>query len=97
MIIGFCFLVVVFILTRYLVVWKLRRASESIIKRLESKGALDELTAVVLVDSKPNFLRIGMRDYDSKALEYMVAEGVVGKTAGGKYYLLVKRNAPALG
>jgi hypothetical protein len=95
--IAFCFLVVVFILTRYIVVWKLRRASESIVRRLEAKGAFDEGTAVHLIDSKPNLLRFGLRDYDSKALEYMVAQGVVGKTTDGKYYLLAKRNAPALG
>jgi hypothetical protein len=95
--IAFCFLVVVFILTRYIVVWKLRRASESIVRRLEAKGAFDESAAVQLVDPKPIFLRFGMRDYDSKALEYMVAEGVVAKTAAGKYYLLVKRSPSALG
>jgi hypothetical protein len=94
--IGVCLLIVVFILTRYMVYRKLRRAAESIIGLLESRGAVDEGSAIELPNPKPNFLRI-VRDYDSKALGYMVAQGVVGKTADGKYYLPAKRNAPVPG
>ena len=94
--IGVCLLIVVFIFTRYLIFRKLQRAAESIIGLLESRGAVDESSAIELGNPKPNFLRI-VRDYDSKALGYMVAQGVVGKTADGKYYLLAKRNKPAFG
>jgi hypothetical protein len=84
------FLAAVFALTRVGIAWKLRRAAGSIIKELESKGAVDVITAADLPYSKPNLLRIGMRDYHYKALEYLVNEGAIGKTGGGKYYLRIR-------
>ncbi len=88
-VIGVFFLITVFILTRLGIAWKLRRAAGSIVKELESKGAIDVITAAELPYSKPNILRIGMRDYHYKALEYLVNEGAVGKTGSGKYYLCI--------
>lgn len=89
-VIGIVFLIAVFILTRVGIAWKLRKAAGSIIKELESKDAVDVITAVELPYSKPNLLRIGMRDYHYKALEYLVNEGAVGKTGSGKYYLRIR-------
>lgn len=87
---GIVFLVAVFILTRFGVAWKLRNAAGSIIRELESKGAVDVYSAVELPYSKPNVLRIGMRDYHYKALECLIGEGAVGRTGSGKYYLLLR-------
>lgn len=90
---GSLFLIAVFILTRFGISWKMGRTASSIMQELESKGAVDMFSAVDLPYAKPNLLRIGMRDYHHKALEYLVSEGVVGKTGTGKYYLLVKAGA----
>lgn len=79
----------VFVLTRYIIGWKFKRVSMAIIRELEERGARDPLSAAELPYSKPNLLRIGLRDYHSKALEYMVAEGVVARTQAGKYFLLI--------
>ncbi|MFH1115650.1 MAG: hypothetical protein V1792_17210 [Pseudomonadota bacterium] len=88
-VIALVFLVAVFILTRVGIAWKLRRAAGSIIKELESQGAVDVVSAAELPYSKPSLLRIGMRDYNYKALELLMTEGAVGKTAGNKYYLCI--------
>lgn len=88
-ILGLVFLAVVFIGTRYVIVIRLRHAARAIIQDLEKQNALSELNAVELPYSKTDFLRIGMRDYKRKALEYMVSEGVIGSCANGKYYLKI--------
>jgi hypothetical protein len=84
---GAGFLIAVFILTRVGIAWKMARTSHLIIKDLEARGATDMLTAEHLPYAKQSVLRIGMRDYHSKALEYLINDGVVAKTGEGKYYL----------
>ncbi len=85
--VGFLFLIGVFILTRYIVVWQMKRAAGTILKDLETQAAVDPFTAVDLPYTRLNPLRIGMRNYHAKAIEYMLSEGVVGKTGTGRYYL----------
>jgi hypothetical protein len=85
-----CFVVAVFVLTRFMVTWRLRRAVTSILNDLEAQGAIDEGSAAALPCSKPNTLRLVIRDYHSRALQYMVSEGVVGLTPSGKYYLRIR-------
>jgi hypothetical protein len=80
-------LVGLFILTRIVITWKFRSVSTNIIRDLKAKGATGPQSAVGLPYEKPHPIRIGMRDYPSKALEYLVQEGVVKKTGAGKYYL----------
>ncbi|MBI5252753.1 MAG: hypothetical protein HY912_24925 [Desulfomonile tiedjei] len=88
---GFIFLIGCFVLTRYIVTWQIKRATGLIIRDLEKQEAFDPLTAVDLPYTKQNPLRMGMRNYYAKSMEYMVNEGVVGKTGSGKYYLRVRR------
>jgi len=89
-VLGLVFLVAVFIGTRYFVAIRLQNAAKTIIQDLERQNALTEVDAVVIPYSTPNILRIGMRDYRRKALEYMVSEGVIGSSADGKYYLKLR-------
>lgn len=89
-VIGILFLISVFLLTRLGIMWKLRRAARSILKDLESQDAVDVLSAVDLPYSKPDFFRIGMRDYRHKALGFLVDEGAIGKTGSNKYYVLAR-------
>lgn len=93
-ILGGFFLVAVFVLTRYLIAWKFQRASLSIIRELEAKGAVDPLSAVALPYREPHLLRVGLRDYHSRSLEYMVRQGAIGKTETGKYYLRIRPVQP---
>jgi len=85
-------LVAVFVGTRYIVAWRFRRAALAIIHDLEETGAVSEVTAIELPYGKANLLRLGMRDYRHKALEYMVAEGVVGRSPDGKHFLKIQRS-----
>jgi hypothetical protein len=97
-ILGVIFLVVVYALTRMGVSWKFSQVAQAILKDLERKGAVDLESAVELPYAKQPISRIGMRDYHSKALQYMVSEGVVSKTEEGRYYLSqtsAERFAPA--
>lgn len=84
---GLIFLVTMFVLTRYVVAWRLRSAAQTIIQDLQNRQAVDVISAATLPYAMPNPTLIGMRNYHSKALEYMVSEGVVGRTDCGKYYL----------
>ncbi|MFC1836646.1 hypothetical protein ACFL2Q_18295 [Thermodesulfobacteriota bacterium] len=88
-VLGILFLISVFILTRLGIAWKLRKTAGFILKELESQGAVDVFTAVDLPYSKPDLLRIGMRDYHHKALGYLIDAGAVIKTGTGKYYVRV--------
>jgi hypothetical protein len=97
-VLGLLFLAGIFVLTRYIVAWQIKRATGRIIGDLQHHEAVDPITAVDLPYTKQNPLRIGVRNYYAKAIEFMVSEGVVGKTGSGKYYLQVKgsrREAPA--
>jgi hypothetical protein len=89
-ILGLLILASIFVLTRYVVAWQIKRATGRIIEDLQKQEAVDPITAVDLPYAKQNPLRIGMRNYDAKAMESMVSEGVVGKTGSGKYYLRVQ-------
>ena len=89
-ILALVFLIGAFIISRIGVSWKMGRVARAIIHDLESRQALDVLTAVELPYAKPSLIRLGMRDYHSKALEYLVSDGTVGKTGSGKYFLQIK-------
>ena len=89
-VLGFLFLVGVFVMTRYIIALKMKGATGSVIRDLEKQEAFDPVTAVDLPYAKQDLLRIGMRNYHVKAVEYMANEGIVGKTGSGKYYLRVR-------
>lgn len=86
-ILGIFFLVVVYILTRYGVMLKMRRVAKQIVGDLRQKKAVDIASAVHLSYEKTNFLHVGMRDYRPKALSSLVQDGFVEKTEDGRYYL----------
>jgi hypothetical protein len=86
-VLGLLVLVGIFVLTRYVAAWQIKRATGRIVEDLQSREAVDPVTAVDLPYTKHNPLRIGMRNYSAKAIEFMVSEGVVGKTVSGKYFL----------
>ncbi len=88
-VIGICFLILVYILTRYGIAWKMRRVAKQIIDDLRRRGAVDVDTAVPLPYEKKNYLHIGMRDYRPKVLASLVQEGYVGRTEEGKYFLQI--------
>jgi hypothetical protein len=87
-IIGIIFLIIVFVLTRIGIAHRIRRTATLIIQDLERREAFDPGSATELPYARPQYFRIGMRDYRPKALESLVQGGMVGRTENGKYYLI---------
>jgi hypothetical protein len=86
-VIGIILLICVYILSRIVVVRKLRSAARKILRDLERQDARAPGSAASLPYAKKSIFNIGLRDYKPKALESLVNSGVVGMTADGKYYL----------
>jgi hypothetical protein len=88
--VGILFLILVFILTRYGITWRIKRAGRRIINDLERVGALSPESAVELPYMKQHLIKIGMRDFRPTAMQSLVEGGIVGMTGSGKYYLKMK-------
>lgn len=89
-IIGIIFLIAVFIATRYGIYLRIKGACKTVIKDLERRGALDEASAVELPYARRNYFQIGLRDFRPKAVQSLLEGGVIGKTAGERFYLKVR-------
>jgi hypothetical protein len=79
--------VAAFILASLLAGWRMKKASEFIIRDLKAKKAFDLASSVVLPYSKTAMFRIGLRDYRPQALQLLVKQGIVRSLEGGRYYL----------
>jgi hypothetical protein len=89
-IVGVLFLILVFIATRYGIFLRIKGACKFVIKDLERQKALDADSAVGLPYAKVSYFHIGLRDFRPKAVQSLLEGGVIGKTAGEKYYLKVR-------
>jgi hypothetical protein len=81
------FAIGVFIFTLYIAGWKMKRASDFIVRDLKEKKAFDPASAVELPYCKTSMFHIGMRDYRPKALNQLVKYDYVRVLEGGRYYL----------
>lgn len=84
---GILFLALVFIATRYGMVWRIKRACAFVVKDMEQKKAFDPASAVPLPYAKVDHFRMGLRDFRPKAVQGLVQGGVIGMTEEGKYFL----------
>lgn len=89
-IIAICLLIAVYMLTRKVSAWRIKRAYMGIIKDLEEREAFDEESAIALPYVNHSIFRVGVRDFRPKALQFLVASDIVGVTEAGKYYLKKK-------
>jgi hypothetical protein len=64
-----------------------RRMCFKIIAEMEETRAFKESRAVKLQDERKNFFRVGTGNIRPKALNLLIADGLVIKTNNGKYYL----------
>jgi hypothetical protein len=80
-------LIAVYILSRKVQTWLVKRAYAKILKDLEGKGAAAPEAAVKLPYAKTGILNVGMKDYRPKALEFLVTHDLVGRTPEGTYFL----------
>lgn len=80
-------LIAVFLFTRNVHAWRIRRAYRSIIQDLKALGALDPGSAVQLPYARHRMWNMGARDYRPKALEHLIMTEVVGSTGTDRFYL----------
>jgi len=85
--VGIVILIGVFLLTQRIILWRLKRTCDWILKDLEKKGALDSNSAVPLPYARKDMLRIGVRDYRPKAMEALLMYGKVAMNDAGAFYL----------
>jgi len=64
-----------------------RRACLNIIAEMENARAFKETRAINIQDERKNFFRVGTKNIRPKALNLLIADGIVIKTNNGKYYL----------
>jgi len=89
-----CILIIVYVLSRKVHAWRIKRAYIYIIKDLEQQGAVDPSSAIGLPYAKIGVFRFGMRDYRPKALEHLILSNIIGMTGSGGYYLRNKKAGP---
>jgi hypothetical protein len=66
-----------------------------IIAEMEEARAFKENRAVEIQDERKNFFRVGTKNIRPKALNLLIADGLVIKTNNGKYYLDKEKLAKA--
>ncbi len=72
-----------------------RRASFQIIAEMEEARAFKEGRAIKIQDERKNFFRVGTKNIRPRALNLLIADGLVIKTNNGKYYLDKEKLAQA--
>ncbi len=85
--IGLIALIAVFMLAQMVAGWRIRSACRAIVADLERLGATDPISAAELPYAKTRAIRVGLRDFRPKALQGLVAAGIVGTTARGGHYI----------
>lgn len=67
--------------------WGVRRVCFKIIAEMEEARAFKESRSVKLQDERKNFFLVGTGNLRPKALNLLIADGLVIKTPNGRYYL----------
>jgi hypothetical protein len=75
------------ILTLRIAGWKMKKASDFILRDLKKKKAFDPVSAVELPYCKDSLFHVGLRDYRPKALNALLENGDVRVLEGSRYYL----------
>lgn len=72
-----------------------RRTCFKIIAEMEEARAFKEGRAIKIQDERRNFFRVGTKNIRPKALNMLIADGLIIKTNNGKYYLDKEKLAQA--
>jgi hypothetical protein len=67
--------------------WKMKKASDVIIRDLREKKAHDPASAVELPYTKSSLFHVGLRDYRPQAVQELIKYDVVRTVGGERYYL----------
>ncbi len=92
-------LVVVFVVIVFIVLYMgglaVRRACLQIIAEMEKARAFKESRAIYIQDERKNFFRVGIKNIHPRALNLLIADGLVIRAGNGKYYLDKEKLAQA--
>jgi hypothetical protein len=80
-------MIVFYFLAMFVTGLGIRKLCFRIISHMEDQDAFSASRAINVQDKRGNFFKMGMLNYRPKALQMLVADGVVVKTGNGKYYL----------
>ena len=80
-------LVGVYLLTRRVNTWRAARALNGVVRTLEQAGAVDPASAIRLSRAEAGWASMGVLDFRPRAVQALLANGVVEKTPDGLYYL----------
>lgn len=72
-----------------------RKTCLKIIVEMEEARAFKEGRAIEIQDERKNIFRVGTKNLRPKALNLLIADGIVIKTNNGKYYLDKEKLAQA--
>lgn len=72
-----------------------RKTCLKIIAEMEDARAFKEGRAMEIQDERKNFFRVGTKNIRPRALNLLIADGIVIKTHNGKYYLDKEKLAQA--
>ncbi len=67
--------------------WGVRKMCFRIIAEMEEARAFKASKAVKIQDERKNFFRVGTGNIRPKALNLLIADGIVVKTPNGRYFL----------
>ncbi|MBN2125450.1 MAG: hypothetical protein JW821_14215 [Deltaproteobacteria bacterium] len=80
-------LIGVYLLTRRVNGWRAAKALNGVIRDLRREEAFAPSSAIALPYAKVGLFSLGMRDFRPRAVQTLLASGIVGMTQEGKYYL----------
>ncbi|MCF8062574.1 MAG: hypothetical protein K9M82_08675 [Deltaproteobacteria bacterium] len=87
LVLAVALLVAVYLLTRRVNTWRAARTLKGVVRELEQAGARDPSTAVPLRRAESGLRSLGIQDFRPRAVQALLASGVVAKTPDGRYYL----------
>jgi len=87
MFLWFTAFIIFVVLAIYLGGLAVRQACFKIIAEMEDARAFSAAKAINVQDERKNFFRVGTGNIRPKALNILIADKIVTKTGGGKYYL----------
>jgi len=86
-ILAIALLVLVYLFTRKVNLWRSKRALAKILKDLQEGHAFEPSSAIPLTYARVKWYGMGVKDFRPKAVQFLVESGIVGMTPDGKYYL----------
>jgi len=88
-------LIAIVVLFLYMGGLAVRKTCFKIIAEMEEARAFKEGRAMEIQDERKNFFRVGTKNIRPRALNLLIADGIVIKTNKGKYYLNKEKLAQA--